>query len=60
MEFKKSKEECVADMKEIAKDSIADPERAHEYADELLCEILIKEGYKEVVDAFKDVYKWYA
>ena len=41
MEFKKSKEEYVAEMKEIAKDSIADPERAHEYADELLCEILI-------------------
>lgn len=60
MEFKKSKEECVAEMKKNAKDSAADPERAHEYADELLCEILIKEGYKEVVDTFKDVYKWYA
>jgi len=35
-------------------------ESAHVNADDLLCELLKKLGFTEVVEAFDKVHKWYA
>lgn len=37
-----------------------DIEVAHIEADDILCEVLLQLGYKELVDAFNDLAKWYA
>ena len=37
-----------------------DTESSHIVADHLLCELLVKLGYVEVVDRFKALKKWYA
>lgn len=37
-----------------------DTELAHATADDLLCEFLIFLGYKNLVDQFEKVPKWYA
>jgi len=40
--------------------TINDREECHSLFDELLCEILIKHGYGDIVDAFKKMPKWYS
>lgn len=37
-----------------------DPEYAHIEADELLCKVLMDEGYDELVEWFKSLEKWYS
>jgi hypothetical protein len=37
-----------------------DTECAHVDADDLLCELLNRLGFEEVVEAFNDIDKWYA
>ena len=37
-----------------------DTEAAHAMADKLLCDMLERLGYNEVVDAYKIIDKWYA
>ena len=37
-----------------------DTERAHAWADDLLCELLKDLGYVKTVKAFEDLDKWYA
>ena len=37
-----------------------DTECAHVAADDILCELLEKLGYKEVVEKYNEVSKWYA
>jgi len=37
-----------------------DQEAAHGEADDILCELLTKLGYSEVVKAYEEVDKWYA
>lgn len=37
-----------------------DTEAAHANADDCLCELLIELGYKDVVDLFDRIEKWYA
>lgn len=37
-----------------------DKERAHVNADDILCELLERLGYKEVVEKYNEVSKWYA
>jgi len=37
-----------------------DTECAHGNADDILCELLEKLGYKEVVEKYNEVSKWYA
>jgi len=37
-----------------------DIESAHRNADNVLCELLEKLGYKEVVEKYNEVSKWYA
>ena len=37
-----------------------DAERAHVNSDNILCELLEKLGYKDVVEKYNEVSKWYA
>lgn len=37
-----------------------DKERAHINADGILCELLEKLGYKDVVEKYNEVSKWYS
>lgn len=39
---------------------VYDVESGHVAADELLCDVLVGEGYAETVDVFKSMRKWYA
>ena len=61
-----TKEEALAKLREIkAGESISDsdyssPELAHFEADEVLCQLLKSLGCADVVEAFRDVFKWYA
>jgi hypothetical protein len=37
-----------------------DIEIGHSYGDELLCDLLIELGYKDVVEEWRKIEKWYA
>ena len=37
-----------------------DHEMNHAMADDILCQLLIKTGFEEVVEEFNKIYKWYA
>lgn len=37
-----------------------DNESDHEYADEILCELLKDLGYKELVEVYEKLPKWYS
>jgi len=50
--------QLMKDVKINTKDG--DTEDYHIAADKLLCELLIELGYKEVVDEFNKLGKWYA
>lgn len=53
-----SREEAIRQLK-LAQASL-DTEAAHCSADEVLCELLESLGFSDVVDAWKEVSKWYA
>ena len=40
--------------------ALGDPESVHKSADDVICALLIDLGYKDVVDAYNLVPKWYA
>lgn len=42
------------------KDGVYSVESGHIAADELLCDVLVGEGYTELVDVFKSLGKWYS
>jgi len=50
--------ESVEKMKECVNNN--DIELAHVEADDILCDVLTKLGYEELVDVYKNVKKWYA
>ena len=51
----------VAKLKKInASDENRGAEYTHVDADRILCELLRKLGYSDVVDVWKDVPKWYS
>ena len=52
--------ETIKKMLEIAKRSEDDPEVGHLEADRLLCAFLGKKGYGDLVEAYREVCKWYA
>lgn len=52
-------EQFAAEMGAIRDVSEADPERYHGEADDLLCQMLEELGYKEGVELFRDMEKWY-
>jgi hypothetical protein len=54
----KLQNEYVEKMQECV--NAYDPEAAHGDADKLLCELLEKLGYAEVVAKYKEVARWYA
>ena len=37
-----------------------DPETSHTAADDVLCKLLDSLGYREVVDRYSKIVKWYA
>lgn len=37
-----------------------DRESAHIYADDILCKLLKELGYKELVEEYDKIHKWYA
>lgn len=41
-------------------DKMGDPEKGHATADGILCDLLEKLGYTELVKAFDEVWKWYS
>ena len=51
--------EAIEKMKECVKNN-GDIEVAHLDADNILCDVLTQLGYKELVDIYKKVDKWYA
>ena len=57
---KKVYKHAVKQMKNITKEVDGDEEDWHGRADRILCDFLSFLGYKELVDAFKEVPKWYA
>ena len=50
--------EAVEQMKECVNNG--DFEVAHLDADNILCDVLTQLGYKELVDLYEKVHKWYA
>lgn len=54
---KKFGEEALEKLKNLDRWDI---EMAHSNADDILCELLTKLGFKEVVETFKKIEKWYA
>jgi hypothetical protein len=49
----------ISELMEL-QDRTGDIECAHAYADNILCELLKKLGFADVVDAWEAVPKWYA
>jgi hypothetical protein len=50
----------VETLEEVTRTFGRDIEGAHSMADDILCNLLVSLGYKEVVDAWEEVPKWYA
>lgn len=55
--FQVTRETAIAQLKEAAK---RDTEAAHSIADDVLCDLLKSLGYEDVVEAWREVDKWYA
>lgn len=53
-----TREEAIAQLKSCAAND--DVEMAHSDADGVLCKLLGSLGYKDVVDTWEEVPKWYA
>ena len=58
--MKTEHEAAVEKLKELAELSKGDAEGAHSDADAVLCSLLIMLGYRDVVDAWMKVTRWYA
>lgn len=56
--IEEQRKEFLAKLEECQEND--DTEAAHIYADKLLCEVLITLGYKDIVEAWDDVSKWYS
>ena len=55
---KKLSHEAITGLRALQ--GIGDPEKAHGNADDVLCELLKRLGYDDVVDEWEKVEKWYA
>lgn len=51
---------AVAELKTILNERRHDPESAHSAADEVLCQLMVQLGCAAVVDAWREIPKWYA
>ena len=52
------KNELEKEMEEVK--NIKDIEERHRRADEILCELLENLGFENLVETYREVYKWYA
>lgn len=52
-----TKEECLLRLKECHSGDI---QADHSIADDVLCEFLESLGYREIVNEYRDIEKWYA
>ena len=50
--------EAIEEMKKLVNND--DYEIAHSRADDILCDVLTKLGYEDLVDVYNQVGKWYA
>jgi TRAP-type uncharacterized transport system substrate-binding protein len=57
---KKLNEEAVFQMKKALELNIDNVEKSHMNADEILCQVLQALGYKELVDIYIEIDKWYS
>lgn len=57
--YKKTDEDIKNEMLNLMCKDDYDPEPDHMKADELLCTLLKKLGYNEIVDIYQNVEKWY-
>ena len=55
-----NKEEALTKLREIYNEGRYEEETAHRQADIVLCDLLETLGYKEVVEAYDRIDKWYA
>jgi hypothetical protein len=53
-----AREKAIKELKKEQRNG--DTEVAHCYADDILCELLTGLGFKDVVDEYNKVHKWYA
>jgi len=53
------KKECMKLLRKAKRLSRDDPEAAHGNADEILCKLLESLGYKDVVELYHSIEKWY-
>ena len=53
-----TREQAIEKLREAQ--TTGDSEGAHSAADDVLCELLVSLGYKDVVDEWDKVDKWYA
>jgi hypothetical protein len=53
-----TREEAIRKLR-LAQDN-PDTEEAHQHADYVLCELLLALGYKDVIEEYDAVRKWYA
>ena len=58
--MKKQYEKYVIAMKQIGEKYKYDEEACHSRADDLLCEFLKQLGYRELVEEYEKLPKWYA
>ena len=60
--MRKKKEDIIKEAVEKMKECVnnSDTELAHLDADNILCDVLTQLGYKELVDLYEKVHKWYA
>ena len=60
--MRKKKEDIIKEAIEKMKECVnnGDTEVAHLDADSVLCDVLTQLGYKELVDLYEKVKKWYA
>jgi hypothetical protein len=54
-----TREEAIAELKQLEQGSWGDTEAAHLRADEILCDLLTNAGYGDVVAEWEKVQKWY-
>jgi hypothetical protein len=50
--------EYIDEMTEVSKDT--DTESAHVHADMILCHILTRLGYTQLIEEYNKIHKWYA
>lgn len=47
-------------IKKLVELQTLDPETAHIRADDVLCDLLTRLGYQEVVEEYRKISKWYS